>query len=150
MDFALYRRPVPDNDIAAYLGIKYHPDNRNRSLIESVAQAMAGEGITTHVVARDVERWGEVSLSPEELMVRTFEAIDGSDFVLIELSEKGVGLGIEAGYAFARSIPVVVVHRAGTGVSATLAGIADAIFEYRNEADLPSIAREISRLRSSG
>ena len=145
----LYRPRVSESVSIAYLGIKYHPDNRNRSLVEAITSALAAEGIATHVVARDVERWGEVSLSPEALMAGAFEAIDGSDLVVIELSEKGVGLGIEAGYAFAKSIPVVVVHSAGTDVSATLAGIADVVFEYRDESELPSIAREISRLRSS-
>ncbi len=77
-----------------------------------------------------------MAFTPDELMAASFSLIDDVDIVVIELSEKGVGLGIEAGYAFARSIPIVVLHRAGTDVSATLAGIAAAIHSYDDDASL--------------
>ena len=38
-----------------------------------------------------------------------------------------MGLGIEAGYAHARGIPVIVAHPPSSEISATLAGIATAV-----------------------
>ncbi|HEX9925880.1 MAG TPA: hypothetical protein VGD99_24705 [Anaerolineae bacterium] len=47
-------------------------------------------------------------------MARSFVEIDSSEVVVIELSAKGVGLGIEAGYAYARRIPIVTIARTGS------------------------------------
>ncbi len=85
---------------------------------------------------RDVEEWGLREYSVEELMARTFELIDGSQAVLVELSEKGVGVGIEAGYARARDIPVLVAARAGSDISETLRGIAVAVCLYERPEEI--------------
>ena len=56
-------------------------------------------------------------------MKRAFLEIKRAAFVLIECSEKGVGIGIEAGYAYANGIPIVVIYRSGADLSNTLSGI---------------------------
>lgn len=120
----------------AYVGIKYHADNSNRDLIERLTVALEQAGVDTSVMARDHERWGNVSFSPSELMGLTFKLIDESDAVIIDLSEKGVGLGIEAGYGYARGKPVYVVAREGSDISDTLAGITKDVFLYRQPEEL--------------
>ena len=89
----------------AYLGVKYHSDLRNRPLIDELSRQFARARIDLVCVHREVEQWGAIVLSPEVLMDRTLRMIDGADAVILEMSEKGVGLGIEAGYA--RDIPVI-------------------------------------------
>ena len=69
-------------------------------------------------------------------MRQTFEAIEASDVVVIELTEKGVGVGIEAGYAAAMSIPVVTIARAGADVSETLRGISQNVVLYEEYDEL--------------
>ncbi|MCB0411926.1 MAG: hypothetical protein KDD22_05330 [Bdellovibrionales bacterium] len=83
-----------------------------------------------------MEKWGKVSFSPNELMQKTFAQIDQSDIALIEFSEKGVGLGIEAGYAFSKGIPVHVIAKAGTDISSTMRGIATKIVHYENFSEI--------------
>jgi 2'-deoxynucleoside 5'-phosphate N-hydrolase len=73
---------------------------------------------------RDIEGWGERPLPADELMTQTFAAIEACDLMLVELSEKGVGIGIEASYAHARGIPIVVVAPTGGDISTTLQGVA--------------------------
>ena len=68
-------------------------------------------------------------------MQKTFEIIDSCSAFVIDLSEKGVGLGIEASYAHARGIPVVVA-KAGADISDTLRGIAARVFSY---GELPEV-----------
>ena len=114
-----------------YLAIKYHADHANRPKIQAISRALARRNIETVCVVRDVECWGAVSFSPDELMRRAFAAIDGANALLIDLTEKGVGLGIEVGYAFARGLPIVVVAEEGADISATLRGIATAMHLYR-------------------
>ena len=90
----------------------------------------------TVCIARDIEKWGQVELSPHELMRRTFAEIDSSNLLVVDLTEKGVGLGIEAGYAYAKQIPIVVIARKGSDISTTLQGIAQKLFLYDEFEDL--------------
>lgn len=88
---------------------------------------------------RDVEQWGMVKLEPVQLMKKTFEIIDSSDLLLIELSEKGVGLGIEAGYARAKGKPIIIIAKQDVDISAALQGISREIHFYNNEEELKQL-----------
>ena len=114
----------------AYLAIKYHQDQRNRDQIEKITDLLASHNVETVCIARDVEKWGDVKFTPQALMEISFAKIDTCDFVLIELSEKGVGLGIEAGYAYAQQIPIITLVRQGSAISMTLRGISSATYTY--------------------
>ena len=127
----------------AYLGIKYHADNRNQAVVEALSAALADCGVATSCVARDLERWGAVRFEARDLMRRTFDLIEGCDFVVTELSEKGVGLGIEAGYAYARKVPVVTVAKRGSDISETLKGISSHVLLYEEVSDLSPIFADL-------
>jgi nucleoside 2-deoxyribosyltransferase len=129
--------------VKAYIAIKYHADNRNRDCIEAIAAALEERGYQTVCIVRDVEGWGRAQLSPESLMARSFEEIDSSDLVVVDLTEKGVGLGIEAGYAHARGIPVVTIARQGADISQTLRGISAQVLWYEGRDDLKRVVEKI-------
>ena len=120
----------------AYISIKYREDNGNKDCIEKISSALEQNGFETVCITRDIEKWGQIELSPEELMQRTFAEIDSSDLIVVDLTEKGVGLGIEAGYAYAKGIPVVVIAKTGSDISATLRGISQQLFLYDEFDDL--------------
>ena len=119
----------------AFISIKYREDNSNKDCIEKISAALEQSGFETVCIARDIEKWGGVQLSPEELMQRTFTEIDSSNLLVVDLTEKGVGLGIEAGYAYAKQIPIVVIAKKGSDISATLRGIARKLFLYEKFED---------------
>lgn len=131
-------------NVKVYLGIKFHPDNRNRPAIEMITQALASCGVETVCMRRDLEQWGELTFSPQELMARTFEAIRACRLAVIDLTEKGVGLGIEAGFAHAHGIPVVTIAREGSDISTTLTGISSHIYLYRGAADLEAFFAKLT------
>jgi hypothetical protein len=130
-----------------YLAIKYHADQHNRAAIEAITAVLAAQGHETFCVARDLEQWGAVLFPPDELMRRSFQAICVADLVLVELTEKGVGLGIEAGYAHANGIPVVVIARNGADISETLRGIVTDLFFYTDYRDLAQLTLPIPTRR---
>lgn len=120
-----------------FISIKFHEDNRNRELINGISSILEKKGLETICIIRDVEKWGQNKFgTPEELMKKTFDEIDSSDLVVVELSEKGVGLGIEAGYAFAKGKPIVTIAKTGTDISSTLQGISQEVFFYRQYHEL--------------
>jgi nucleoside 2-deoxyribosyltransferase len=55
---------------------------------------------------------------------------------VVELSEKGVGVGIEAGYARAKGKPIITVARRESDVSDTLRGISREVFIYQDKGEL--------------
>ena len=120
----------------AYISIKYREDNSNKDCIQKISAALEQNDFGTVCIARDIEKWGQVELSPHELMRRTFAEIDSSNLLVVDLTEKGVGLGIEAGYAYAKQIPIVVIARKGSDISTTLQGIAQKLFLYDEFEDL--------------
>lgn len=120
----------------AYLAIKFHENNKNKELIESISKSLAEAGIKTTTMAGDFEKWSKIHFSPEELMKLTFELIDKTEMLIIEFSEKGVGLGIEAGYAFAKNKPIVLIAKEGSDISNTLKGISKEMIFYNNPKEL--------------
>jgi len=119
----------------AYLGIKYYSDHSNKIEIDNVSSILEKCGYSVTCITRDIEKWGKKSFSPNELMIETFKIIDSSDIVIIDLSEKGVGLGIEAGYAYSKQIPIFAIAK-NQEISTTLLGISKYHFVYKGEDDL--------------
>ena len=79
----------------------------------------------------------------KEMMNVAFEEIDKSDFLIVELSKKAIGVGIEVGYAFAKSKPIIYIKRKSVNNSTTVLGCSDFIIEYENASHL---AEEIEKL----
>ena len=123
----------------AYLAIKFYEDGRNRDQIEGITAVLSQQNIDTVCVIRDLEKWGQVKFSADVLMQKSFHEIDQSDMIIVELSEKGVGLGIEAGYAFAKGIPIITIARTGSDISETLRGISHKIFFYESYDQLAEV-----------
>lgn len=85
-----------------------------------------------------------MSFDAHDLMQHALDAIRHSSAVVVEFTEKGVGLGIEAGYAAALDIPVFVLLRSEAEVSATLDGISTEVFRYADDASLNNAAARIA------
>lgn len=127
----------------AFISIKYREDNSNKDCIEKISSALERNGFETVCITRDIEKWGQIQLSPLELMKETFAEIDSSQLIVVDLTEKGVGLGIEAGYAHAKEIPIVVIARSGSDISTTLQGIARKLFFYDEFEDFASFFKDM-------
>ena len=70
------------------------------------------------------------------MMQKAMEDIEKSVILIAEVSEKGIGIGIEVGYAKAKNIPVIYVRNSRSEHSTTVSGIADFRIIYENEIDL--------------
>lgn len=122
-----------------FLSIKYHPDQSNRERIEQILSALEKNGNKATCIVRDIEAWGTIHYEPRELMQITFREIRSSQRVIVDLTEKGVGVGIEAGYAVARGIELITIAQAGSEISTTLAGISSKVLYYDHPDDLEQL-----------
>ncbi len=122
-----------------YLAIKHQEDFGEFPFVDTLSRDLQNEGFATLCAARDIENWGTVLLEPRELMQKTLRLIDASDVVLIDLSEKGVGLGIEAGYAYPKGKPIITIAKQGAAISATLRGISKHVRFYNTTEELANL-----------
>ena len=119
-----------------YFGLKYKENSENKYIIEEMNTILGNIGIKMFCVERDLEKYGNIKCSENELMKYTFEKIDESDTMLIDVSEKGIGLGIECGYGYAKKKRIIVIHKKGTELSTTIKGISSIILEYKKIKDV--------------
>ena len=126
-----------------YLGIKFHEDLSNKTLIDKICNIAEKESHKIKCVHRDLEDWGNIQFELDELMINTFKIIDNSDAVIIEFSERGVGTGIEAGYAVAKGIPVYIFIQKGKKLSPTMKGICKKCYVYENDIDIINIFKNM-------
>ncbi len=120
----------------AYIAVKFHVDSRNRDQIEQISRFLDKGGMESVCIARDFEKWGRVRFDPHKLMQLAFHQIDLCDCLIVDLTEKGVGIGIEAGYASAKNIPIITIAHKGSDISDSLQGITSQLFFYENYEDL--------------
>ncbi len=85
-----------------------------------------------------------MSFGARNLMQRSFDAKRRSTAVVVEFSEKGVGLGIEAAYASALDIPIFVLLRSEAELSTTLEGISTEAFRYTDNNPLNTAAARVA------
>lgn len=120
----------------AFLSIKFWGDDRNRQDVEGIIAAIEDAGLEVFCFRRDAENWGEMAFEPREMMDSTFNEISKSDFLIADVADWPIGVGVEAGYAAAKCIPVICICPEDKKVANTVAGLADNVVRYKNYADL--------------
>ena len=95
-----------------------------------------------------VDKYNFKAGEEKEMMTIAFEEIDSSNFPIVELTKKAVGVGVEVGYAFAKQIPIIYIKRKDANHSTTVEGCSDYSIEYENEFYLSEeIEKIISKLK---
>jgi nucleoside 2-deoxyribosyltransferase len=122
--------------VKAFLSIKFWGDDRNRREVEGIIAAIEDTGAEVYCFRRDGEKWGETEFKPSEMMDITLGQIDKSDILVADVGDWPIGVGVEAGYARGRGIPVVCICPAGKKVASTVAGLADEVVIYNDYEDL--------------
>lgn len=69
-------------------------------------------------------------------MRSALKKIDESDLLIVELSNKVIGIGVEAGYAKAKGKKIIYIHKIGSEISTTVEGISDIKIMYKNISNL--------------
>ena len=120
----------------AFLSIKFWGDNRNRRDIEGTIDALEGAGFNVFCFVRDAEEWGKNQFEPEQMMTTTFNQIDQSDFLIANVADWPIGVGVEVGYAYARGVPIICICSMTEKVPSTVAGLAKHVIRYEDYNDL--------------
>ncbi len=127
-----------NGEVWAFMSIKFHDGDEDKPKVEAITNALAMAGITNVVMARDVEKWGNAEIPEGKQLMPdyAFPAMKECDMLICEFSEKGVGLGIGAAYAYAKNRPVYIIAKRGSDISTTIGNIAKNVIFYDEPQDL--------------
>lgn len=121
------------SSLQAYLGIS----KSNRALfdqeLEMVRKLFSQHNIVLNIF---VEQYNFSVDEDKQMMEKAFADIDHSDFLIVELSKKAIGVGAEVGYAKAKNKPIIYLKRKSSAYSTTVGGSSDYLIEYTGIEDL--------------
>ncbi|UYW02267.1 nucleoside 2-deoxyribosyltransferase [Flavobacterium agricola] len=117
----------------AYLALSFSNRTKLTTEIETISAVLLAHKITPWFF---VDKYQFSNTQEKEMMQQALHDIDACDFLLAETSYKGIGIGLEAGYAKAKNKPIVYLRNKNTSHSTTVAGISDYQIIYTDAADL--------------
>lgn len=87
----------------------------------------------------------------QEMMAKAMAHINDCDILIAETSEKGIGIGVEAGYAKAKNKTVIYIRHTGKEHSTTVSGISDFRIFYNDIGDLEKqLAAILAKIKQTG
>ena len=122
----------------SFFALKFHEGDEDKAKVEAIEKALNKAGIEITLMARDVEKWGEAYIPDGKTLMKdyAFPAMLQCDCNIIEFSEKGVGLGINAGFCFANGKPIYIIAKKNSDISTTISNIATEVIFYEQPEDL--------------
>lgn len=121
--------------MTAYISLSYSKRKSADLVINAIAETLRELGIMP-VIFVDLYKF-DIS-KEKEMMQQAMVDINACDFLIAEVSEKAIGVGVEAGYAKGIGKPVIYVRRKDAEHSTTVAGISDYQVVFENVKDLQS------------
>ena len=116
-----------------YIGVGFKERKALDGEINVIKDVLSSNGYTPVVFVDDF------SFGPsneKEMMRVACEEIADSEMLVVELSSKAIGVGIEVGYAKALGKRIIYLRKKDAEYSKTIGGLADVSIEYGNPDDL--------------
>lgn len=126
--------------MTAYISVSHS----NRKLVEKELDAIADTLEKFKIESFIFVDNYEFSVTQErQMMQQAMTDIDNCDMLIAETTHKGIGIGIEVGYAKAKSKPVIYIRQKNSDHSTTVSGISDFQIVYEDATDLQMQLSEI-------
>lgn len=119
----------------AYLAISIKNRKHLDPQVTAIQATLSAAGISLFIF---VDQYHFTAEQEKEMMQQAFKEIDAADILIAELSEKAIGVGIEAGYALAKGKQLWYIRARTADHSTTVSGAAHQNFLYDDADDLAS------------
>ena len=117
----------------AYISVSFNNRELLNNEIDTIIKALIENSIDSLVF---VDKYRFQLSQEREMMQKAMEEIDNCDILIAETSEKGIGIGVEVGYAKGKSKTVIYLRQKDTEHSTTVAGSSDFQIIYSDTIDL--------------
>ena len=119
--------------MTAYISISYSNRKNLQAEVDAIMEILQRYSITGFVFA---DAYSFNASQEKEMMAQAFTDIDRCVLLIAETSEKGIGIGVETGYAKAKGKPVIYLRNIAAAHSTTVSGASDFQIIYYEVADL--------------
>ena len=116
---------------------------RNKKELEYLEECLDRLGYKHFLAVKHLDDFGRKPISYDTFMEKALENIKKCDICLIYFSDKGIGIGIEAGMAKALKRKIVVLVPKKRKVSMSLEGIADKILRFNKKEDILNLLKRL-------
>lgn len=117
----------------AYIAISFSKRKILDSVIQTIENSLKEFQIQSFVFVNQYEFGPE---QEKEMMQQAVQDLNSCDLLIAETSEKGIGIGIEVGYAKALGKPIFYMRQLEAAHSTTVSGISDYQIVYKDFFDL--------------
>lgn len=117
----------------AYISVSFKNRKLLSSEIDTIIKVLTENSIDALVF---VDKYRFQLSQEREMMQKAMEEIDNCDILIAETSEKGIGIGVEVGYAKGKGKTVIYLRQKDTEHSTTVAGSSDFQIIYSDSNDL--------------
>lgn len=117
----------------AYISISYQKRRSLNTAITAIMTVLEEHQIESLVF---VDQHKFEPEQEQEMMQAAIASLEQCDLLIAETSHKGIGIGIEAGFAKAKKKPVVYLRHKESEHSTTLSGVSDYRVIYKSADDL--------------
>jgi nucleoside 2-deoxyribosyltransferase len=132
--------------VKAYFSLARNSRKRLEEEVSVVKNVLAANGMDSLVF---VDQYDFRSDQEKEMMQQAMADIDACGLFVAEVSEKGIGVGLEAGYARGKGKKIIYLRHYDAQHSTTVSGISDYHVIYRDAADLKTGLEKIIKLWKS-
>jgi nucleoside 2-deoxyribosyltransferase len=119
--------------MVAYISVSFSKRKLFDTEISTIINTLQEFKITPFLFV-DVYKFGPNE--ERQMMQQAMTDIDKCDLLLAETSDKGIGIGLEVGYAKAKGKPVIYICQKEAEHSTTVSGISDFQIVYSGTFDL--------------
>lgn len=112
------------NDMShrAYIACSYQDRKLYQPLSEAIKTSLSEKGWRVSIPVFELSN---ISVGDYgKIMDESFKLLKESSLLIVEASEKNIGIGIETGYAKALNIPIIYLRKETASLSTTLKGTA--------------------------
>lgn len=117
----------------AYISISYSKRLVFEAEVNTIRKVLETHRVESFIF---VDYFKFVNGQERQMMKEALKRLDECDLLIAETSDKAIGIGVEAGYAKAKGIPVIYLRREDAEHSTTVAGISDVQIIYHDINDL--------------
>lgn len=106
----------------AYISVNFSKRKFLQHELDTIAEILTAFKILPFVF---VDHYRFDPEQEQEMMMYAVKEIENSDLLIAETSYKGIGIGIEAGYAKGKGKPIIYMRHKNAEHSTTVSGVSD-------------------------
>jgi len=134
--------------MTAYISVSFSARKHIEKELAAINKTLIETEITPHVFV-DIYKFDPSQ--EQQMMQQALTDIDKCDLFIAEVSNKAIGIGVEAGYAKAKGKPVIYIRQPGAEHSTTVSGISDFQIVYSDPIDLQTqLAATLRQIKTAG